>query len=205
MLFLLDIKAKLFAASNVVVTCSSSGKLTGSLVEYWRDHVLRPFAPSKCLLISDYWLGQRDLKIYSAVQGCKRLEIPAHTTSRIQPLDVYFNRQWKVLALRIFDHVQLDDIAINLSERNNIIQLNSLIHNQLSSPQFVPMIKYAWFASGYIDQDPGSFKSVNEVCLNIGADVCQHSSCHSLCFIQCSHCQKLLCFEHFFEAYHYHK
>ena len=143
MLFLLDIKAKLFAASNVVVTCSSLGKLTGSLVEYWRDHVLRPFAPSKCLLISDYWPGQRDLKIYSAVQGCKRLEISAHTTSRIQPLDVNFNRQWKVLARRIFDHVQLDDIAINLSERNNIIQLNSLIHNQLSSPQFVPMIKYA--------------------------------------------------------------
>ena len=202
---LLDIKAKLFAASNVLVTCSSSGKLTGSLVEYWRDHVLRPFAPSKCLLISDYWPGQRDFKIYSAVQRCKRLEITAHTTSRIQPVDVYFNRQWKVLARRIFDHVQIDDIAINLSERNNIIQLNSLIHNQLSSAQFVPMMKYAWFASGYIDQDPGSFKSVNEVCFNIGANVCQHLSCHSLCFIQSSHCQKLLCFEHFFEAYHYHK
>ena len=161
------------------MTCSSSGKLTGSLV----DHVLRPFAPSKCLLISDYWPGQRDLKIYSAVQRCKKLEIPAHTTPHIQPVDVYFNRQWKVLARRIFDHVQLDDIAINLSERNNIIQLNSLIHNQLSSAQFVPMMKYAWFASGYIDQDPGSFKSVNEVCFNIGADVCQQSSCHSLCCI----------------------
>jgi hypothetical protein len=188
----------------VVVTCSSSGKLTASLEKYWRHHVLRPFAPPKSLLISDYCPGQRDTKIYSAVQGCKRLEIPAHTMSRIQPLDVYFNRQWKVFARRIFDHVQLDDIAINLSERNNIIQLNSLIHNQLSSLQFVPMIKYAWFASGYIDQDPGIFMSVNEVCFNIDADVCQQSSCHSLCFIQSSHCQKLLCSEHFFEAYHYH-
>ena len=78
-----------YAASKVLVTCSSSGKLTGSLV----DHVLRLFAPSKCLQISDYWPGPRDLKIYFAVPGCKRLEISAHTTLRIQPLNVYFNRQ----------------------------------------------------------------------------------------------------------------
>ena len=118
----------------------------------------------------------------------KMQEIPAHTTSRIQPLNVYFNRQWKVFARRIFDHVQFDDIAINLSERNNIIQLNSLIHNRTYDQV---CIRVYW----------SGCKSVNEVCLNIGADVCQHSSYHSLCFIQCSHCQKLL----FFEGYHYHK
>ncbi|CAF4688023.1 unnamed protein product, partial [Rotaria sp. Silwood2] len=100
-----NIKNKLFPASNVVVTCSSSGKLTTSLVEYWRDHVLRKSVPSQFLLLSDYWPGQRDADIYSAIRGCKRLEIPAHTTSRIQPLDVFFNRQWKLIARRIFDHV----------------------------------------------------------------------------------------------------
>jgi Tc5 transposase C-terminal domain len=186
------------------VTCSSSGKLTTSLVEYWRDHVLRPFAPPKSLLLSDYWSGQRRPEIYSAVNGCERLEIPAGTTSRIQPLDVYFNRQWKVLARRIFDHVQLDDIAINLSERNNVIRLNSLIHNQLSSPLFIPMIKYAWFASSYIEHHPGAFESVNEVCFNVDGSFCQQSHCDSLPFIRCSHCRKFVCFEHFFEAYHYH-
>ena len=34
-----NIKAHLYKADNVVVTCSASGKLTTSLVEYWRDHV----------------------------------------------------------------------------------------------------------------------------------------------------------------------
>lgn len=187
-----------------MVTCSSSGKLTTSLVEYWRDHVLRPFVPSKSLLLSDYWSGQRQPNIYSVVKGCKRLEIPANTTSRIQPLDVYFNRQWKVIARRIFDHVQLDDIAINLSERNNIICLNSLTHNQLSSPLFVPMIKYAWFESGYIDHHPGDVKSVHDICFNIDATSCQQSTCRLSPFIQCSHCRKAICFEHFFEAYHFH-
>ena len=186
------------------MTCSKSGKLTTSLVEYWRDHVLRPFAPSKSLLLSDYWPGQRSSDIYSSVEGCKRLEIPAHTTSRIQPLDVYFNRQWKLIARRIFDHIQLDDIAINLSERNNIIRLNSLIHNQLSSPLFTPMIKYSWFASGYVEQHPGDFDSVNDVCFSIDSGFCQQPNCHLLPFIRCSHCRKFLCFEHFFEVYHYH-
>ncbi len=187
------------------MTCSSSGKLTTSLVEYWWDHVFRPSISSKSLLISDYWSGQRQPDLYSVVKGCRRLEIPAHTTSCMQPLDVYFNRQWKVIARRIFDHVQLDDIAINLSEWNNIIRLNSLIHNQLSSPLFVPMIKYAWFESSYVDHCPGDFESVNEICFNGDATVCQQSMCRLSPFIQCSHCCKVLCFEHFFEAYHFHK
>ena len=34
------IKKNLFHAQNVVVRCSESGKLTSSLVTYWRDHCL---------------------------------------------------------------------------------------------------------------------------------------------------------------------
>ena len=195
---MLDIKNNLFSASNVVVTCSSSGKLTTSLVEYRRDHILRVSVPSQFLLLSDYWTGQRNADIYSAVKGRKRLDIPAHTTSRIQPLDVFFNRQWKVIARRVFGYVQLDNIAINLSERNNIIHLNSLIHNQLSSHLFVPMIKYSWFASGYIDQHPEPFQTVNDICFDIGSNFCQQPNCNSLSFIQCCHCRKFLRFEHFF-------
>ncbi|CAF4809402.1 unnamed protein product [Rotaria magnacalcarata] len=203
---LIDIKKILFPASNIVVTCSSSGKLTTSLVEYWRDHVLRIWVPAQFLLLSDYWPGQRSAEIYSTVRGYKRLEIPAHTTSRIQPLDVLFNRQWKLIARRMFDHVQLNDIVINLSERNNIIRVNSLIHNQLSSPLFVPMIKYSWFASGYTDQHPGPFQTVNDICFDIGNNFCQrlNCACNLLSFIQCSCCRRFLCFEHFFEAYHFH-
>ena len=201
---MLDIKNELFSSPTVVVTCSSSGKLTTSLMEYWRDHVLCPFSSTKCLLLSDHWSGQRNSDIYSSVKGCKRLEIPAHTTSRIQPLDVCFNRQWKLIVRHLFDYIQLDDIASNLSERNHIICLNSLIHNQLSSSLFIPMIKYSWFAAVYVDQHPGNFKSVNEVFFNVDGSFCQQSNCHLLPFIQCSYCRKFLYFEHFFEAYHYH-
>ena len=55
-----NIRSHLFKVSNVVITCSSSGKLTTSLVEYWRDHVILPSLKKhqKFLLISDCWGGQ---------------------------------------------------------------------------------------------------------------------------------------------------
>ena len=37
-----NIKKNLFQASNVTVTCSKSGKLSSSLVEYWIQSVLQP-------------------------------------------------------------------------------------------------------------------------------------------------------------------
>ncbi|CAF1673171.1 unnamed protein product, partial [Adineta ricciae] len=45
---------------NGLITCSSSGKLSTSLVEYWRDNVLLPSLGKrkKFLLISDCWGGQ---------------------------------------------------------------------------------------------------------------------------------------------------
>ncbi len=36
----------MFQPQNVVITCSKSGKLTTSLVYYWRDKVLAPNCPS---------------------------------------------------------------------------------------------------------------------------------------------------------------
>ena len=81
-----NIKSNLPRVENVVVTCSTSGKLTTSLVEYWRDNCLMPSLSSqKTLLLSDSWSGQAGGKdIYESVKGLKRLEIPWKTTSKIQ-------------------------------------------------------------------------------------------------------------------------
>jgi hypothetical protein len=73
-----NIRSHLFKASNIVITCSSSGKLSTSLVEYWRDHVLLPSLGKheKFLLISDCWGGQTYGKgLYDHIPGCTRLEM----------------------------------------------------------------------------------------------------------------------------------
>ena len=89
-----NIKAHLYKADNVVVTCSASGKLTTSLVEYWRDHVFlfSISLSSKSLLFTDSWSGQSDTKgIYKKIEGLYRLEALANTMPKIQPLDIFLN------------------------------------------------------------------------------------------------------------------
>ena len=201
-----NIKSNLPRVENVVVTCSASGKLTTSLVEYWRDNCLMPSLCSrKMLLLSDSWSGQVGGKgIYESVKGLKRLEIPWKTTSRIQPLDVFFNRQWKIIVRKIYERVILDEIDIQAAQRNNIIRLQSLVHNQLSSSAFTPMIRYVWFKNGYIDVDPCPFQTATQVCFKFKQDCCDMPSCHQFSFIRCSYCNKILCLQDFFLNYHTH-
>jgi hypothetical protein len=202
-----NIRSHLFKASNVVIICSSSGKLTTSLVEHWRDHVLLPSLEKhqKFLLISDCWGGQTYGKgFYHHIPGCTRLEIPKKTTDQNQPLDVFFNRSMKVIPRRLYDRVLLDELDINMSERNNIIRLMSLTHNQLSAKVFRPMIQYTWYASGYTDNHPKSFKTVGEVCFSFDTIICAAPSCDAAPFICCSWCDKPLCFNHFFLNYHFY-
>ncbi|CAF1080655.1 unnamed protein product [Adineta ricciae] len=184
-----NIRSHLFKTSNVIVTCSSSGKLTTSLVEYWRDQVLLPSIGQRkqFLLISDCWGGQTYGKgLYDHIPGCTRLEIPRSTTSQIQPLDVFFNRQMKVIPRRIYDRVMLDELDINMSDRNNIIRLTSLNHNQLLSERFRRMIQYAWYASGYTDTHPGPFETVADVCFSLDVATCVVPTCDAGPFICCS-------------------
>jgi hypothetical protein len=105
-------------------------------VEYWRDHVLAPSLSkhSEYLLLSDSWSTQGAKSLYESFKNLERLAIPPKTTSLIQTLDVYFNRQWKAIARKTYDRVRLDKLNNNsMSERNNIIRLQSLIQNQMST------------------------------------------------------------------------
>lgn len=158
----------------------------------------------------DSWFGQNDPKLYedasSANTHIKRIQIPQHTTDEIQPLDRYSNHQLKNFVKVLYHHVALDEIDSNLYERNNIIRLVSLIHNQLDAPVFQKMIIYSWFASSYTKADPTPFLNFNQVCFI-------HENKHITCaasprsesiFITCSHCGEKLCFQHFFLNFNFH-
>ncbi|CAF4567861.1 unnamed protein product, partial [Didymodactylos carnosus] len=111
------VKRGLFEPENVVITCSSSGKLTSSLVRYWRDNCLLPFVGNKCLLLSDSWPGQSGEDLYSE-EGCdgkklQRLEIPPKTTSDLQPLDCYTNPQIKNFIKKCYQRVALDELDVD--------------------------------------------------------------------------------------------
>ena len=54
------VKRNLFEPKNFVITCSSSGKLTSSLVKYWKNKVLVASIRKKALLVSDSWSDRND-------------------------------------------------------------------------------------------------------------------------------------------------
>ncbi|CAF3324932.1 unnamed protein product [Rotaria socialis] len=204
------VKNKLFKPSNVVITCSASGKLTSSLVAYWRDNCLLPSIGGKCLLLSDSWSAQNDMSLYDKA-NCQnkhitRIQTPQKTTSDLQPLDVYYNRQMKNFIKRIYNRVALDEIPIHMYERNNIIKIVSLVHNQLSAPIFRQMIRYSWYASGLSKTDPTPFFNINEVCFPpiTSHEECSVDNCDDAVLITCAFCSEKFCFHDFFVNYHFH-
>ncbi len=92
----------------------------------------------------------------------------------------------------------IDQLPIDLRSRDSILKLHSLIHNQLSSKRFIPMIRYAWYTCGYAVQDPGRFKNVRDTCFSFDKDICSIIGCSDHTFICCSWCGAVLCFCHFF-------
>ena len=115
-----------------------------------------------------------------------------------------FCRMWKNFARKFSDRVLLDGLDVNLHLRDNIIQLQSLIHNQFSSPRFKNFIKYAWFKSGYKVDRPPPFKTPVQICFNLTDETCQNdcSQCSDGVFIICSWCLYPFCFNHFFIENH---
>ena len=104
----------------------------------------------------------------------------------------------------MYHRVSLDELDLDLRSRDAIIKLQSLAHNQLSSSLFKQMISYAWSTCGYISKQYSNFSIAIEVCFSFDADSCFNNNCEESAFICCSHCQRILCFEHFLTAYHFH-
>jgi hypothetical protein len=98
----------------------------------------------------------------------------------------------------------LDHLSIDMKERNNIIRMYNLTHNQLPAPRFKAMIKHSWYKCGYLEKDPGYFENLE--CIFFGMDniCCSLYNCDNIMFINCSWCSVALCFEHFFENFHVH-
>ena len=200
------IQRRLFRAKNLHIMASKSGKLTKDHVVNWTSTVYFPNVGNDTVLIIDAWRGQCELTILSAKPPNKNvtvLVIPEGGTKFAQPLDVFMYRQWKGFVKKFSDSVLINEYNIILHERNNILKLQSLTHNQFSAPRYINMIRYAWFKSGYTDTHPGQFITPADYSFNKNENtLCD--ICGNVAFIRCGWCNKSLCFKHFFEEYHYH-
>lgn len=193
------VQSTIYKADNIYVLPSKSGKLTSDIVTEWFKNVFLLAADTDSLLILDSWTGQNEKVFEKLDTGMKNIQIktiPAGTTGMIQPLDVYGFRPWKNFVKNFSDIVMLYNFSINLHLRNNILKLQSLTHNQFSSPRFTNMFKYGWYKSGYVLEKPNSWQTPVQYCFQ-NTDVKCHF-CMLFGIVKCAWCTKCLCINHFF-------
>lgn len=173
----------------------------------WLQEAYFPNIGSHSVLLIDSWSGHCQNTVADLTPIDKHVTtmiIPKGTTGKIQPLDVYGFRVWKNFAKTFSDTVLLLENDINLYQRNNIIKLQSLIHNQLSSPRYQNLFRYSWFKSGYTNERPQEFENpVKFSFQDFSKTTCDIEDCHEIAVIRCSWCKMSLCLKHFFHEYHY--
>ena len=69
---------------------------------------------------------------------------------------------------------------VNLHLRNNMIKLQSLVHNQLSSPRYINIFKQVWFKSNYIDKKPEKFDNPVEFGFGDSQPHCEIPGCKNV-------------------------
>ena len=159
------------------------------------------------MILLDSWSGHNSKTVNDVTPNNKLVlvkTIPSGTTGRIQPLDVFGFRVWKNFVRQFSDKVLPLGEDINLHLRNNIIKIQSLTHNQLSSPWYRNLFLYAWFKCGHTLEKPGRFDNPVEFILKQSSGHrCEAACCTNFAAFRCSWCKKYLCFLHFFMEYHF--
>lgn len=199
------VQETMFRAENIFQLPSVSGKVGKEHIITWFEQVYFPNVNDKTLLIVDSLSHYKDIQAITSVKPMnKEFElstIPPNTTSIIQPLDVYGFRPWKNFVRKFSDQAILHNYEVNLHQRDNIIKIQSLTHNQFSSPRFINLFKYSWHKSGYIEERPQHFINPVEFCFKLNNINCNF--CDNFTFVNCGWCKAPLCFNHFYICYHF--
>ena len=210
---------------NIEVYASVSGKLSAELINKLYNGTLSSAVKSikerkmiedeepSVLIFADSWGGHSSPRQQAMLRdmGAKILKLPPSTTDRLQPLDVNFNRQLKIFYNRVIEEAFYQNITASVTSREGILNLQSLLHDQLSSPKYRDMLLYAWRntdpnfnATSEMGTVPP--RMVNHIQFDFdAAELCQRQDCRNHAFLKCSHCGRLICLNHFLERVCFHR
>lgn len=136
------------------------------------------------------------------------LQFPPKTTDALQPLDVGVLRQYKQLLKRVVNEAKLQGAAEEIASRAGIVNLQSLVYNQLCSPAYESIFRHAWHGldMSYDKKQPFyPILNVNAIQFSKPGHRCHIDGCTDHGFIRCSYCGKLLCLMHFLQQECFHE
>lgn len=142
--------------------------------------------------------------------GVKSMIIPPKTTDYLQPLDISLFRQWKAFVKRLTRQARLDGLLEQITSREGIINMQSLVFNQLQAPMYQDLARYGW---RHLDPDfseleyshPRPILSIKQQFVHNSSKPCEVAGCAKSSYIKCSHCGKHLCLKHFLERACFHE
>jgi hypothetical protein len=144
----------MFAHPNIHVVSNKSAIMNKQKTrEYFRD-VLFPNAPDNFLLLCDSTSLFKDDEMIDSVKPISKTfvkkAIPPKATGLIQPLDLFFNRQFKHFVRKVQDRIRIEGVDLRLPKRDNILKLYSLTMYHFQAECFADMIRYSFFKAGYV-------------------------------------------------------
>lgn len=198
----------LFTHPEIYIKATTSGKVGKQILQEWFADIFFPQIEHEAVLILDSLSTYKNKAYFDQVKpntvSYHFSIIPPGLTPSCQPLDVYFFRLYKAMIRRISDYINFNRPEIKLHIRNTILKLQACVYFQFRSPRFIDCRRYAWYKSGLLEDFDRSirFPDPNKYCFpeNILTRKCASQSCPKICYIQCSWCQKSLCFDHFFST-----
>ncbi|EFO96775.1 hypothetical protein CRE_17034 [Caenorhabditis remanei] len=180
---------------NLHVTNSRSGMMTSDLAIEWFTKDFLPNVPPNSLLILDSWGGFKKMMELPIVI-LKKLEVivlPPDTTSKLQPLDLSFNRQFKNFIQKFEGYIRVRENHLIISKRSTQLGIIQFAINQFKAPRFQGLIQKGFYDIGvtnkyHLYETPVSYcmdplKTARKSC----------ATCVRYAFIACGHCDKLMC------------
>jgi len=91
-----------------------------------------------------------------------------------------------------------------MSDRQYFINMQSVIHNQLSAPSFKNLIKSGFINAGIIDETIGELEKPKDIYFKFYDLYCSMNNCENRTLLICAWCKKHFCHYHLIEKIHIH-
>ncbi|CAF3432180.1 unnamed protein product, partial [Rotaria socialis] len=129
---------------------------------------------------------------------------PQGSTGHIQPQDLSLFRSWRIIHQKIEHYEQNNRTEMNLNDREYFINMHSIIHNQLSAPEFKNLIKSGFVEAKTLNETVGEVKKPKGVSFKFYDFYCSVTRCEERTLLTCAWCKRHLCYFHLIEDLHLH-